>query len=114
MALKRTLRWQRLFSSQRQTTQSRTTPLGSYITRPFSSSPARPTDGVFRALSENRVQTPWVEAFERQQNEGHDPTKPSGPPLERDLTPRKMSDSYHSVVRARMLTGGPVGCFDTD
>lgn len=48
------------------------------------------------------MQTPWIEALRRQQREGGDPTKPSGipeTPAERDLNPRKMSDSYHSVVR---------------
>jgi acyl-coenzyme A thioesterase 9 len=48
-----------------------------------------------------RVRTPWIEALRKKQNEGADPTavseKPSVP-AERKLTPKRMSDSYHSVV----------------
>ena len=120
MASSRALRWQSLFNSQRRASLSRSSnynadavvgarrsfePIGTgsrptSCLRSFSISRSNLTDGVFRALTENRVQTPWVEALERQQKEGHDPTKPSGPSLdkERDLTPKKMSDSYHSVV----------------
>ncbi|KAJ9623114.1 hypothetical protein H2203_006050 [Taxawa tesnikishii (nom. ined.)] len=61
----------------------------------------RQTDGVFRALTENRVQTPWIEALRKKQKEGADPTQPSGKPEtpdDRNLEPKKMSDSYHSVV----------------
>ncbi|KAF1347805.1 HotDog domain-containing protein [Delphinella strobiligena] len=59
------------------------------------------TDGVFRALTENRVQTPWIQALRKKQHDGHDPTKASGKaetPADRDLRPREMSDSYHSVI----------------
>lgn len=69
--------------------------------RQFTASATRSTDGVFRALTENRVQTPWVEALRRQKQEGKDPTKATGKPqtpADRDLSPRTMSDSYHSVV----------------
>jgi len=125
MASSRALRWQSFFNAQRRVslpktslsnvdpwvgsrqahesidTESRPVVYG----RAFSTSRPNHTDGVFRALTENRVQTPWVEAFERQQKEGHDPTKPSGPSLdkERDLSPKKMSDSYHSVVSTSYL-----------
>ena len=61
----------------------------------------RQTDGVFRELTNKRIQTPWVEALRKKQKEGHDPTQASGKPetpAERDLSPKKMSDSYHSVV----------------
>ncbi|OQO02843.1 hypothetical protein B0A48_11126 [Cryoendolithus antarcticus] len=57
--------------------------------------------GVFRALTENRVRTPWIEALRKKQQEGEDPTKASGraeTPKDRDLSPKKMSDSYHSVI----------------
>ena len=69
--------------------------------RALSSSTRLSTDGVFRALTENRVQTPWVEALRKQREQGHDPTQPSDRPTvsaDRDLKPRKMSESYHSVV----------------
>ncbi|KAI9712643.1 MAG: hypothetical protein M1812_006823 [Candelaria pacifica] len=48
-----------------------------------------------------RVRTPWVEALRKKQEEGHDPTRASNiqvTPADRDLTPKKMSDSYHRVV----------------
>ncbi|KAI0155106.1 Thioesterase/thiol ester dehydrase-isomerase [Xylariaceae sp. FL1272] len=59
--------------------------------------PARQTDGVFRGLTDNRLPTPWIEAF-RQQQEGHDTATDEAKPQERDLTPKQMSDSYHSVI----------------
>lgn len=68
--------------------------------RSFHSSTPRLTDGVFRALTEARVRTPWIEAFRKKQAEGSDPTKASDKPqvpADRDLTPKRMSDSYHSV-----------------
>lgn len=63
--------------------------------------PVRRTDGVFRELTAARVQTPWIEAFRRRERQGTDPSKPTGKPtvpLDRDLAPKHMSDSYHSVV----------------
>jgi hypothetical protein len=69
--------------------------------RQFTACATRSTDGVFRALTENRVRTPWVEALRKQREDGTDPTKASGKPEtppDRDLSPRSMSDSYHSVV----------------
>lgn len=52
------------------------------------------------------MQIPWVQAFREKQEEGHDPTQASGKPetpSDRDLSPRKMSDSYHSVVRSILV-----------
>ncbi|KAF4313156.1 hypothetical protein GTA08_BOTSDO01087 [Botryosphaeria dothidea] len=69
--------------------------------RKFSLTSHKATDGVFRALTESRVQTPWVEALRKKQREGEDPTQPSGKPqvpTDRKLEPKKMSDSYHRVV----------------
>lgn len=69
--------------------------------RPFSTTLRPQTDGVFRALTENRIQTPWIDALRAKEREGHDPSKPSGKPetpKDRDLSPKRMSDSYHSVV----------------
>lgn len=47
------------------------------------------------------VQTPWIEALRKKQNEGADPSAPSGEPQvdpNRKLTPKRMSESYHSVT----------------
>ncbi|EFY88806.1 acyl-coenzyme A thioesterase 9 [Metarhizium acridum CQMa 102] len=67
--------------------------------RQLCNTPRLQTDGVFRALTEQRMQVPWIEAFRKQQsemaNKSHsEPRAPAKP----DLTPKKMSDSYHSVI----------------
>lgn len=72
----------------------------------FSISARRQTDGVFSALTEERVQIPWIEAFRKQQAEGKAAQEPSGKqeaPLGRDLTPRTMASSYHRVVRSKAI-----------
>ncbi|KAL8629360.1 hypothetical protein Q9189_004933 [Teloschistes chrysophthalmus] len=64
-------------------------------------SPIKQTDGVFKELTEMRVRTPWIEALRKKQEEGIDPTKKSSTPAtpsDRDLAPKKMSDSFHRVV----------------
>lgn len=69
--------------------------------RNFTTSASRRTDGVFRELTAVRIQTPWVEALRKKKADGEDPTQASGKPevpANRDLTPKRMSDSYHSVV----------------
>ncbi|KAI1644735.1 Thioesterase/thiol ester dehydrase-isomerase [Daldinia loculata] len=55
------------------------------------------TDGVFRGLTDDRLPTPWIEAW-RLQQEGKNVAADEVQPQERDLTPKKMSDSYHRVV----------------
>jgi acyl-coenzyme A thioesterase 9 len=55
------------------------------------------TDGVFRGLADERLPTPWIEAF-RSQKDGKATTAAKDHPQERDLSPRKMRDSYHRVV----------------
>lgn len=48
-----------------------------------------------------RVRTPWVEALRKKQAEGADPSQPSGKQEvspERELTPKRMKDSYHAVT----------------
>ena len=50
-----------------------------------------------------RVETPWIEALRKHREEGYDPTKISSTaatPPDRELTSKKMSDSFHRVVRA--------------
>ncbi|CAK7228821.1 hypothetical protein SCUCBS95973_007007 [Sporothrix curviconia] len=55
------------------------------------------TDGVFRGLTDTRLPIPWIEAFQRQQG-GQKIELAEANNEERDLTPRKMKDSYHRVV----------------
>ncbi|KAF4976072.1 hypothetical protein FZEAL_7219 [Fusarium zealandicum] len=55
------------------------------------------TDGVFRGLTDTRPRMPWIEALRRQQNDEAS-QNPDGSSKERDLSPKKMSDSYHRVV----------------
>ncbi|KAF3015898.1 hypothetical protein E8E14_010306 [Neopestalotiopsis sp. 37M] len=57
----------------------------------------RRTDGVFRGLTDGRLPTPWIEAW-RMQKEGKNTASSEAKPQERDMTPKKMSDSYHRVV----------------
>ena len=67
----------------------------------FHSSKMWNTDGVYHELTSMRVKTPFLEALRRQREEGHDSRnvsdKPATPPG-RDLSPKKMADSYHRVV----------------
>lgn len=72
-----------------------------WANRGFHSSAPQRTDGVFRELTSMRVRTPWVEALRKQQAESKEPIEPSDKPelpKERDLSPKHMNDSYHSVV----------------
>ncbi|KAB8621930.1 hypothetical protein FH972_026039 [Carpinus fangiana] len=66
-------------------------------TRPFHATRAQATDGVFRDLSDNRLPMPWIEAMKRQQEGTMEEALPKSK-KDRDLTPKKMSDSYHRVV----------------
>ena len=62
---------------------------------------ARKTDGVYKALTAMRVRIPWIEALTKQREQENGPAKQSiAPPefLNRDLLPKKMSDSFHRVV----------------
>lgn len=70
------------------------------LTRCFQTSTPRSTDGVFRGLTDDRLPTPWIEAFRMQhQGNGTSATKEAGQePGERDLSPRRMCDSFHRVV----------------
>ena len=65
------------------------------------------TDGVYRDLTNMRVKIPWVEALRKQNEsepsspidtENSSSSSPSSLP-NRHLTAKKMSDSFHSVVR---------------
>ncbi|KAI0509750.1 Thioesterase/thiol ester dehydrase-isomerase [Xylaria bambusicola] len=65
--------------------------------RSFHGTFMRQTDGVFSGLTDSRPQVPWIEAL-KQQQEGKPPGGSSQKPVERDMSPKKMSDSYHRVV----------------
>jgi acyl-coenzyme A thioesterase 9 len=69
--------------------------------RGFHTSSPQQTDGVFRELTSMRVRTPWVEALQQQKADNKPPGEPSGQsevPKDRDLSPKRMSESYHSVI----------------
>lgn len=76
--------------------------LSSTVRRPLSSSAIRRTDGVFRALTESRIKTPWIDAFRAQQEAEasgkKDTSDKPATPEERDLSPRKVSDSYYRTI----------------
>lgn len=69
---------------------------GSRCTRsiPLNISPRRYAHGVFKGLTESRIVTPWIEALRKKQAEELAPPQPAG---DRDMTPKKMGDSYHQV-----------------
>lgn len=59
------------------------------------------TDGVYPALTEMRVKTPWIEALRKQRQASSNVGKESIMPTtlsDRDMTPKKMSESYYKVV----------------
>ncbi|KAI0888505.1 Thioesterase/thiol ester dehydrase-isomerase [Annulohypoxylon maeteangense] len=69
----------------------------SYPRRCFHVTSSRLTDGVFRGLTDDRLPMSWIEAW-RLQQEGKNIASDEARSQERDLTPKKMSDSYHRVV----------------
>jgi hypothetical protein len=72
------------------------------VYRLFSSCQAHRTDGVYAALTEMRVKIPWIEALNRKKEAtGSDGKHPSvaDRAVARDLAPKRMSESYHRVVR---------------
>lgn len=74
-------------------------PPSQYATRSrlFSTTSPHRTDGVFRGLTDTRLPMPWIEAF-RLQQAGQKIELAEAHGQGHDLTPRKMSDSYHRVV----------------
>lgn len=70
--------------------------------RQLHTTPRYRTDGVYQDLTNMRVRTPWVEALREQREKAIDPTEKSSTPAtpsDRDLNPKKMSDSFHRVAR---------------
>ncbi|KKY29425.1 putative acylthioester [Diaporthe ampelina] len=72
--------------------------LAAHQTRWLRTSVPRATDGVFRGLTDGRLPTPWIEAFRKQQQADQGTAAREARSKARDLSPRKMSDSYHRVV----------------
>ncbi|KIX09380.1 uncharacterized protein Z518_00459 [Rhinocladiella mackenziei CBS 650.93] len=66
--------------------------------RLFHSTPARPTDGVYKALTEMRVRTPWIQALQERKEAENNLAAQAAEFPKPDLTPRKMLDSYVSLV----------------
>lgn len=66
--------------------------------RPFHSTTTRRTDGVFKALTEMRVRKPWIEALRERREAEKNPVSTPVENVKPDLTPKRMSDSYVSVV----------------
>jgi acyl-coenzyme A thioesterase 9 len=72
--------------------------------RSFNSTGLKRTDGVFKELTAMRVVTPWIDALDRkrasEKEQGNDAAATSSPsaPVERNLTPKHMADSYSSVI----------------
>ena len=65
--------------------------------RTFQSSCFRPTDGVYKALTEMRVRKPWIEAF--RESKEHKGTENSAQEYPKpDTAPKTMSDSYVRLV----------------
>lgn len=66
--------------------------------RCFRSSANQQTDGVYKALTEMRVRTPWIEALRQNQGIGTQEADVPSEPVKLDLTPKRMSDSYFKCV----------------
>lgn len=69
--------------------------------RQLGTTTARKTDGVYKALTAMRVRIPWIEALTKQREQEKRPAKQSITPPEspnRNLLPKRMSDSFHKVV----------------
>jgi acyl-coenzyme A thioesterase 9 len=56
------------------------------------------TDGVYRELTAMRTRVPFIEAFRKQQNGTSKTQLGATETVERDLTPKTMSDSYTRIV----------------
>lgn len=79
-----------------------------HLIRGLHISPQFSTDGVYKALTEMRIRTPFIEALKKKRQEGPDPTRSSeipATPRDRDLTPKKMSESFTRVVCGNSLRG---------
>ncbi|KUJ18177.1 Thioesterase/thiol ester dehydrase-isomerase [Mollisia scopiformis] len=66
--------------------------------RSFSACPSYRTDGVYRELTAMRTRVPFIEAFRKQQNEGSQSSPIPTEKVERDLSPKSMSDSHTRII----------------
>ena len=66
--------------------------------RTFHSSEVRLTDGVYKALTEMRVRTPWIQALRRSRELGNESAAAPEDPPQPDVAPKKMSDSYVRIL----------------
>jgi acyl-coenzyme A thioesterase 9 len=66
--------------------------------RCFRSTIEQQTDGVYKALTEMRVRTPWIEALRQSSKIETQETKTPSEPVKPDLRPKRMSDSYFKCV----------------
>jgi acyl-coenzyme A thioesterase 9 len=58
-----------------------------------------------------RVKTPWIEALTQiREAQKAGPQENAGQSVKRDLSPKKMSDSYYSAVRMIFCIGGKSVC----
>ena len=68
------------------------------LLRSFHVAAARRTDGVYKALTEMRVRTPWIEAYRNSQKTGDTDNEVPKEQIKSDLTPKRMSDSRFELV----------------
>ncbi|KAL3423114.1 hypothetical protein PVAG01_04861 [Phlyctema vagabunda] len=66
--------------------------------RLFSNSPTSQIDGVYSELTAMRTQTPFIEAFKKQQDAKNETSKPVPAQTKIDNSPKTMSQSYHKVI----------------
>ena len=67
--------------------------------RCFRPSVEQQTDGVYKALTEMRVRTPWIEALRHSRDAETQESEVPPEPVKPDLTPKRMSDSHFKCVR---------------
>ena len=70
--------------------------------RCFRSSLIQQTDGVYKALTEMRVRTPWIEALRQSKEDKTQNANVPSEPVKPDLRPKRMSDSYFKCVWSRL------------
>lgn len=63
--------------------------------RCLSATPTPAYDGVYKELTAMKLQKPWLRALKERNAGLADPKKPAPP---QDLAPKRMKDSYHSLV----------------
>lgn len=75
---------------------------------PLHSSSSLRTDGVYPELTAMRVRIPWIEAFRNHQESSESPSAvnaaSSNTSPRRDVSPKKMSASYHRIVSGRLFS----------